>query len=117
MSNPKATYFSLYKKFLVLQIPNFIQIVSIFSLFGILINRPIFTAIISFLITVLFTAYLLESFHEFVYKQIIDPLSVINRHKLDDDVLMRKAKYYLILTVICINILINLIPKVYQVSQ
>ncbi len=78
-------HIKLYLKFLDIEIPNFIQILGIVSLFSYLSKNLYFSFVIILVTSYLFDRYLLAKFFEFMKNQICDPHSEVNRKKLNDE--------------------------------
>jgi hypothetical protein len=74
----------LYYRFFVLEIPNFIQIFSLLTLFSILLKNTEHKIILIAVVSLFLAMYLLEKSAQFLKNQIIDNFSETNRHRLDD---------------------------------
>lgn len=82
------------------EIPNFIQILSLPTIFGILIKAdgwmlPLATSVI---VIFLLEQYFIERLVRFLYNQITDSHSILNRKNLDQGTILIKWKRYAIVT-------------------
>jgi hypothetical protein len=102
-------YQKLYLRFLKLEIPNFIQIVTVTSFFSYLSKNIYFAVVVSTFVLFLLNLYLVEAFVKYVYDEVgnlYPPLSVEN---IELKVFMEKSKVYAIFTGSLFAILVNVI--------
>lgn len=93
--------FSLFLDFLLGEIPNIIQILGFPTLFAVLIKTSdIATNVIAIFTAVLLSLYMAHKLFQQIIEQIKDPLSTINRNKIDTKTLAPKMFCYLV----CISI-------------
>ncbi len=106
----KNRYLWHYKKFLKLEIPNFLQIVTLVSLLSIFLKNDYLVFIIPFLVSYLLFLYHINKFGEYINNQIKDSASDLKCYNLDLD----KYSYekYIIITDVLFFIVILFISIV-----
>ena len=91
-------YSDLYYQFFCREIPNFIQIIGLTSILGALLPGGTYRILNAFVTSWLLDLYLIQKVFDFMLKQIIEPYSEINRHKLSDELLRKHFLVYIIIT-------------------
>jgi len=100
----KDRYIWHYKKFLKLEIPNFLQIITLVSFLSIFLKNEVLFYFVPILVSYLLFLYHVNKFGEYINTQIKDPVSDLKAYNLDPD----KYNYekYIIVTDILFFILI-----------
>lgn len=101
----KNRYLWHYKKFLKLEIPNFLQIITLVSFLSVFLKSEKLIFLIPFLVSYLLFLYHVNKFREYINTQIKDPVSDLKVYDLNLD----KYNYekYIILTDVLFFILIQ----------
>ena len=81
----KNRYLWHYKKFLKLEIPNFLQIMTLIGFFSVFNKNRILIFLIPFLIFYLLFTYHIYKFGEYINDQIKDPYSDMKAYDMDPD--------------------------------
>ena len=109
-------YRELYLKFLKLEIPNFIQIITLLSFFSYLSKNRALDLVIDALVLVFMNAYFFEKFFEFEKSQIFDIHSERNRKGFEKSIWTKKYKKYILITFSIFYALVVIISFTIRVS-
>lgn len=90
--------FQLYLRFIILEIPNFIQIFSLLFFFTLFLSNTIYRLCVIYIISVLLFFYLIEKEFEFLKNQIIDIHSERNLDSLNDKIILRWWIFFSLIT-------------------
>lgn len=109
----KNRYFWHYKKFLKLEIPNFLQIITSVGFFSIFLKNEKLFLLVPSLVSFLLFIYHVNKFGEYINVQIKDPASDLKAYNLDPD----KYNYekYIIITDILFFILIQVLATALRI--
>src|SRR4030043_1998563 len=99
-------YTILFRRFVLSEIPNVIQIITLPSILIILFDNAESLIIIVPLIYFLVTVYLLEKMHLLIHKEIFNDSSTFNVFKLRQNTLHRKFNRYFTVTIVYLFIVI-----------
>ena len=94
----KNKYKELYIKFIYSEIPNFIQILGVLSLFNFLLNNKYLSLVSIFIISLLFEKYLIVKYLDFIKVQIFDSHSEFNTEEIDVNTIVSHQKKYILVT-------------------
>lgn len=109
LSKPDA-YRHFWYYFLKLEIPNFIQIVTVVTIFGAFLDNLTLRILIDTAVSLILFDYLTTAFFSFIKKEISDPLSEFNRRELDTKILANKLNRYVFITILIFMLIISLLP-------
>jgi hypothetical protein len=103
---------NLYYKFFILEIPNFIQILSLLTFFTILLQNNVHRLVLIWIVSLFLGLYLIEKSFLFLKDQIVDTFSEINRHKLEDKYILKWWTFFSIITMMGFALLANYLSKI-----
>jgi len=107
-------YTSLFRRFILSEIPSVIQIITLPSILIILFNNAESLIVVAPIIYLLVSAYLLEKMHIFVREELFNDHSTFNVFRLSESTLDRKFSRYYAVSIIYISIVVILFVKLLQ---
>lgn len=88
----KENYLQFYFKFLILEIPNIIQIIGFITFFALFSSNVWFKYLSTLIVMCLLNFYLIEKFHVYVKSELIE--AAISAKKIDIKKLLKKTLLY-----------------------
>lgn len=102
-------YQKLYLRFIKLEIPNFIQIITLVSFFSYLSKNIYVIIIVASFVLILLNLYLIEAFVKYTHDEVKDPYSLLRVENIESQIFMEKSIAYAIFTGIVFATLVYVI--------
>lgn len=117
MKTTKREILDLYFDFLTEEIPAFIQIITFYSFLNFFVFKEslLWQLFVCVLLNSIFSLYLFRKMQMFLFSEIVNQFSTINRKKLGDKEVLLSWKRYIFITVTITAIFFGILPNINQI--